>query len=298
MRDSEEQFRQIVENIREVFWVSTMDFQEVLYVSPAYEQAWGRTCESLYKHPLDWMEGIHSEDRERTKARLAEAFQRKERFSVEYRVVLPDGSMCYIHDRGFPVLYGTGHPYRLVGIATDITERKRTEEELERLAVTDGTTGLYNAQYFKQRVQQEIARARRRGPAPCLVMIDLDNFKTINDNYGHQMGDDALVAVSKVFRGMVRASDTAARYGGDEFCILLTGTSLKAAQKVMEEIHKRLGALTLTNADGRGVRITCSMGLVALAEECQDAKSFINNADEALYKAKAAGDQTDFLYQP
>ena len=86
VRDSEERFRQIVENVPEVFWVSTMDFQEVLYVNPAYEEAWGRTCESLYKRPLEWMEGIHPEDRKWTKAQLAEALRKQERFSVEYRL--------------------------------------------------------------------------------------------------------------------------------------------------------------------------------------------------------------------
>ncbi|MDX6498088.1 MAG: hypothetical protein QOG23_1348 [Blastocatellia bacterium] len=131
--ESEQRFRQIAENIREVFWMSSGAFGAplftLLYISPAYESVWGRTCESLYRDPHSFIDAIHSEDR----ARVAEANQRdrEEGFEVEYRVVRPDGSMRWIRDRGFPIKDAAGRVYRITGIAEDITERKQTEEKLK-----------------------------------------------------------------------------------------------------------------------------------------------------------------------
>lgn len=132
--ESEQRFRQIAENIREVFWMSTGDFGTaqftMLYISPAYESVWGRTCESLYRDPHTFIDAIHPEDR----ARVAEVNKRhyEQGFEVEYRVVRPDGSMRWIRDRGFPIKDAAGRFYRLTGIAEDITERKQAEDALRR----------------------------------------------------------------------------------------------------------------------------------------------------------------------
>ena len=128
VRESEERFRQLTENIHEVFWMATPDLSEILYISPAYETVWGRTCESLYQDAGSFIDAIHPEDR----PRVVEVFAREgERgFAMEYRVVRPDSSMRWIWDRGFPVKDQAGRVYRLAGIAEDITERKQAEEQL------------------------------------------------------------------------------------------------------------------------------------------------------------------------
>ncbi|HYR76478.1 MAG TPA: PAS domain-containing protein [Pyrinomonadaceae bacterium] len=131
--ESEQRFRQIAENIREVFWMSTGDFGAplftMLYISPAYESVWGRTCESLYRDPHSFIDAIHPDDR----ARVADVNERDQEqgFEIEYRVVRPDGSMRWIRDRGFPIRDEAGRFYRLTGIAEDITERKQAEEALD-----------------------------------------------------------------------------------------------------------------------------------------------------------------------
>jgi len=130
LRESEEKFRQLAENIREVFWMTTLHLDEVLYVSPAYESVWGRSLESLRQRPQSFIDAIHAEDRERVVGILEG--QRHKGFEVEYRIVRPDGSVRWIRDRGFPVKDASGKVYRIAGVAEDITERKRVEMALQK----------------------------------------------------------------------------------------------------------------------------------------------------------------------
>jgi two-component system, cell cycle sensor histidine kinase and response regulator CckA len=132
LRESEERFRQLAENITEsVFWMSDPNELEMLYVSPAYERIWGRTCESLYANFMEWIEAIHPEDRQRIHTSFFE-HSLLGNYDQEYRIIRPDGSIRWIRDRGFPIKDRTGVPYRVVGLAEDITERKLTEAVLRR----------------------------------------------------------------------------------------------------------------------------------------------------------------------
>ncbi len=131
LRQSEEKFRQLTENIREVFWMMNAAGTEILYVSPAYEQMWGCTCESLYKHPMSWMEAIEPEDREPAHAGFLKQLG-GEHIDSEYRIKTPDGVRRWIRDRAFPVRDETGQLIRVAGIAEDITERKQHDEEMVR----------------------------------------------------------------------------------------------------------------------------------------------------------------------
>ncbi len=131
LRESEERFRQLTENIHEVFWLSTPDKSRMIYVSPGYESIWGRNCRSLYDSPRDWLNAIHPEDRDNV---LRAALREPEdgAYDQEYRIVRPDGAIRWIRDRAFPVRNGAGAVYRIAGIAEDITDRKRAEETLNR----------------------------------------------------------------------------------------------------------------------------------------------------------------------
>jgi len=123
LRESQERFRQLAENIREVFWLTDPQKSQMIYISPGYEQIWGRTCESLYASPRSWLDALHPDDRER----VAEAALTKQISGVydeEYRIVRPDGSVRWIRDRAFPIRDESGKVYRIAGIADDITEHK------------------------------------------------------------------------------------------------------------------------------------------------------------------------------
>jgi PAS domain S-box-containing protein len=130
LEESEHRFRQIAENMHEVFWLATIDLSKTLYISPAYETLWGRSCESLHQDPRSFIAAIHPEDR----PRVFDAIERdRERgFDVEYRVVRPDGSTRWISDRRFPIKNGAPHAYRMAGIAEDITERKLTVDAMKQ----------------------------------------------------------------------------------------------------------------------------------------------------------------------
>jgi PAS domain S-box-containing protein len=128
LRESEAQFRQVVENIHEVFWVTDSVKNEMLYISPGYEAIWGRTCESLYAEPWTWVSSIFPEDRDRV-VRAAAEKQARGDFNETYRIIRPDGSLRWIRDRAFPVRDEDGNVYRIVGTAEDITEYRKLEEQ-------------------------------------------------------------------------------------------------------------------------------------------------------------------------
>lgn len=132
LRESEERFRQIAETIDEVFWMADPNIAKMIYVSPAYERVWGRSCASLYENPRSFLESVHPDDRERVLAVLL-AQRTGQAFDHEYRIVVPGGEVRWVWDRGFPVRNEAGEVYRFVGVAADITERKRAEEERARL---------------------------------------------------------------------------------------------------------------------------------------------------------------------
>jgi len=133
LRDSEERFRQLAENITEVFWVTDPAKNEMLYISPAYETIWGRTCESLRQSPRNWLQAIHPADRERVTA-AATSLQTTGQYDEVYRILRPDGSLRWIRDRAYPVLDAAGRAYRIVGTAEDMTERKLADEKLREQA--------------------------------------------------------------------------------------------------------------------------------------------------------------------
>lgn len=132
LRESEERFREVTEHIQEVFWLSDTLKNEVLYVSPAYESIWGRSCESLYRSPRSWLEAIHPEDLERV-LEAALTKQAVGTYDEEYRIVRPDGSIRWIRDRAYPVHDSSGAVCRIAGVADDITDHKKAEEELQRV---------------------------------------------------------------------------------------------------------------------------------------------------------------------
>jgi PAS domain S-box-containing protein len=130
-RESEEKFRQLAENINEVFWITEPGQPQMLYVSPAYEKIWGRSCASLYESPGSWLESIHPDDRQRVSEAAAVKHTSGD-YEEIYRILRPDGSLRWIHDRAFPIFNDAGKVYRLVGTAEDITDKRRLEEQLRQ----------------------------------------------------------------------------------------------------------------------------------------------------------------------
>jgi diguanylate cyclase (GGDEF)-like protein len=163
-------------------------------------------------------------------------------------------------------------------------------ETVERQAVTDELTGLFNRRRFQEAMATEVERSKRFGQPVGLVLLDLDDFKAVNDTYGHQQGDLVLREVARVLRETSREIDEPARYGGEELAVVLPGTDLEGAYNLAERVRAGIEELALPLLDGDGVlRVTASFGVATLPGSADDMRDLVAAADEALYRAKRAG---------
>ena len=173
-------------------------------------------------------------------------------------------------------------------LVSDITERKAMVERLRHTAEHDGLTGLYNRTYFTQALAQALARARRDATCSSLLYIDLDNFKYVNDTAGHAAGDRLLAEVANLLTARARESDLVARFGGDEFTILLHGTDPGEARGVAEAFRRRFADFTF-RCEGVEVDVGCSIGVAPICPDTDDAAQALSHADFACHLAKRAG---------
>lgn len=162
--------------------------------------------------------------------------------------------------------------------------------ELEQTAITDVLTGLRNARYFYARFEEEYAEHVRTGNPLAVVIFDIDFFKRVNDEHGHQVGDDVLASSARAIKSVTRQGETEARVGGEEFALLLPGSDGERAREAAERARRAIGAASTRVSDGRVIRVTASAGVASTAElSVASARELYRAADEALYAAKAEG---------
>jgi diguanylate cyclase (GGDEF)-like protein/PAS domain S-box-containing protein len=210
-------------------------------------------------------------------------------YAVEHRVHARNGEWKWILSRGRVTERdpASGRAVRMIGTNLDITDRRRIEEAVQSVAHTDPLTGVANRLLLDDRLRLAVARSRRSGAQLALLYIDLDRFKSVNDSLGHAAGDALLKDFAGRLRAGVRASDTVARIGGDEFVVVLEDVkerehALRVAEKILEDCRRPL------SIEGREVVATATLG-IAFAEVDLDAAALLRRADSALYEAKAAG---------
>jgi diguanylate cyclase (GGDEF)-like protein len=170
-----------------------------------------------------------------------------------------------------------------------IGELQRQVDELSELVSTDALTGLFNFRHFKSILQAEMDRSKRSGIPTSLVMVDLDHFKSVNDTYGHEVGNQALRHLAGILTSEVRTTDIVCRYGGEEFAMIFPETHLNLAVKVADRIREEIASNPIP-AEGGDIRLTASMGAsVYMKTSVLDIDDFIDSVDKYLYEAKQSG---------
>jgi diguanylate cyclase (GGDEF)-like protein/PAS domain S-box-containing protein len=231
-----------------------------------------------------WLEGVHPEDKDCCMQTYLAAFQKQERFEMEYRLKRYDGLWRWINDRGVP-FYDAEHRFAgYIGSCMDVTEKIEGRKLID-LAHYDTLTGVFNRNYLEILIDFESQNARKERYPLNVILIDVDNFKYFNDQYGHDFGDKVLSGVASLMAGKLRESDYIGRYGGDEFLIILPRITKQEATIVAQRI---LDALPCLNVEDSREVIGVSMGIAEHSPEL-DLRATIKLADDAMFRAKKNG---------
>jgi diguanylate cyclase (GGDEF)-like protein/PAS domain S-box-containing protein len=293
VRASEARFRALVEYSSDIILVLD-PIGTITYLSPAAERSIGRPAEQLLGRSI--FETVHREDAERLHSALDEVSATPgHQRTVEYRQQAGDGAWTYIE----AILRNSLDDAHLDGIivtARDITMRKQAEELLQHQALHDALTGLPNRTLLQDRLQHAIRLAYRQRAPLALLFLDLDQFKAVNDRFGHHAGDQLLQQAAPRLQAALRESDTLARLGGDEFAVVLPGARSADAEVVAQKIVRAFEQPFVI--DGRHVTMHVSTGIALFPDHGADAETLVRHADLAMYAAKRSGSDTARYGEP
>ncbi len=291
-------FRLIVENGEDLFAVLDLDGRR-LYNSPSYALLFGDTGHLKGSDPFV---EIHPDDRESVKAAFRETVQTGHSHRLIFRFVLADRSIRVMESCGVLIRTSQGDPLRVVVVSRDVTERMKSEQKIHNLAFYDALTQLPNRRLLMDRLEQAMAASKRNGEHGAVMLLDLDNFKALNDLHGHSMGDALLKEVGRRITTCLRETDTVARFGGDEFVLVLghldkdkAESNLQSngvAEKIRESLAKpyELKQLMVGNTESTVTyHCSASIGVVLFIDHEFSIEDLLKQADIAMYQAKRAG---------
>ncbi len=288
LQESEQKFRDMAANVPGVIfqWYGRQNGERgYLYVSPRCQELYGVSPDELKR---DWQAlSLHPDDRERYFETINDAFEKRSEWSFEGRLLTPSGEEKWWRGISKPFPLGNNEVV-FNGVMVDISLQKQMEEKLRLLATTDPLTGIINRRHFLHKAEEEIARAHRYQKPMSFLMLDLDKFKSVNDTYGHPCGDEVLRRFVTTTQEFLRTTDVFARFGGEEFAILLPETDIPGAVILAERICVGIENMDVEWRD-EALHITVSMGLAQLGPDDKTIHSIVTRADKALYTAKAEG---------
>lgn len=291
-------FRLIVENDED--FVAVLDLEgRRIYNNPSYAKIFGDT-ERL--KGLDSFSEIHPDDQKRVKSAFRDTVRSGNSHRLNFRFVLADGSIRHMESCGTLIRNSQGHALRVVVVSRDITERLLKEQEIFNLAFYDALTQLPNRHLLSDRLDQAISISKRSGRYGALMFIDLDNFKLLNDTHGHSAGDLLLPEVGRRITTCLREMDTVARYGGDEFVLILSELSKDKTEStvqskiVAEKISLILSEPYVLKLHQKGsledtieFHCTASIGVVLFINHEASKEDILKRADMTMYHAKETG---------
>ena len=298
LRESEERYALAVRGANDGIWDWDLRTNRVYY-SPRWKTMLGYQENEIGHTIEEWLDRVHPEDLEHLKVALQSHIEgTSEQLDIEYRIQHKDNSFRWILCRGLTVRDASGKAYRLAGSQSDITDRKYAEEKLLHDAFYDLLTGLPNRALFKDHLALAVERAKRKSDYRFAVLfLDLDRFKDVNDSLGHGVGDELLISVARKLENRMRSTDTVARFGGDEFVILIEDiqdddNAVQVAEWIIQELGE---AFTIHQRD---VFINASIGIVHSSINYQRADEVLRDADIAMYKAKSKGKGRYEIFTP
>lgn len=281
LRQSEERFRLMVESAPLPLVITSLADGTVVYINQYAEELFEITLATAAGQKAA---GYYADSKERQEL-IDEAVQKGRIMNRELQMKTAKGRLFWANYSGTKVEW-FGDTVIMAAI-NDMSERKRMEEELHRLATTDALTGLINRRWFWQLGDQEIRRSILAGRSLALVVIDIDYFKAVNDTYGHQAGDQVLQRLARTIDGRLRSGDVLGRIGGEEFGLVLPETTAAEGAVLAERIRLGIESLAI-EFEGITLKVTASFGISELKGDAALDPIF-KRADDALYEAKAAG---------
>jgi diguanylate cyclase (GGDEF)-like protein/PAS domain S-box-containing protein len=295
-------YRSLIERLPAVTYLDDFETGDTEFISPQVTALFGVTPEQWMADPDAWLGPIHPDDRDRVSEAYVAAIAAREPLRVEYRVLSPDGVVRWVVDQTVILPQVDGRRTLTQGLIIDISDGKRAEQELTHRANHDQLTALPNRHRFRMLLDDAIAAAKRSGRSVAVLYVDLDDFKVVNDSFGHETGDELLIAIAERLRGGGRAGDVVGRDGGDEFVMLMPDlpeerdAATRAAGDVADRLRRLLQQpFSLTTAE---IEVRASMGISLFPFDAADAQTLLNHADAAMYDAKAAGRDAFRVYRP
>jgi len=269
------------ENFPALIWRANTD-KLCDYFNSTWLEFTGRTLEQEYGN--GWAEGVHPDDFQHCLDVFVTAFDKRVSFSMEYRLKHNSGEYRWIRDNGQPYYDLDDKFLGYIGSCYDITESRLYEQRLEKLSITDSLTGIFNRLKLDDAFSGEITRAKRYSHPLSVIMLDIDFFKSVNDSFGHKVGDSVLKEFAKLLQLNVRSSDILGRWGGEEFLIICPETDIAGTVALADKLKVAINEHQFPVVES----ITASFG-VSSCEESLFCESLIGNADKALYVAKREG---------
>lgn len=296
------QYQSLIERLPAVTYLDDLETGATSFVSPQVEDLFGLTQEEWLSSPDAWLATVHPDDREGARKAFDTSSDTRQPVRAEYRVLSPDGRVRWVLDQTVLLPGGDGHPALTQGVIFDISDSKLAEHELVHRANHDPLTGLPNRDQFRSRLDDAISHAGASGGAVAVLYVDLDDFKLVNDSFGHEAGDELLAAIAGRLSSATRAHDIVGRDGGDEFLLLMgdlpgrlpeaTAAAERAAERVRRALQQPI------SVSGVELDIHASVGISVFPFDAADAQTLLQHADAAMYQAKAAGRDSTSVYHP
>lgn len=295
---TQEVYKALLESTRAIPWKIDWKTMTFAYIGPQIEALLGWSPSS-WVSVNDWAERMHPDDRDTVVAFCVAQSQSGTDHEADYRALTRDGGYVWIRDVVHVMRNAEGEVEALVGFMFDISERKKAEQQLidlqkklEEYSYQDGLTGVANRRMFDSMLEMEWANAQRAGEPLSLILLDIDYFKQYNDHYGHIQGDDCLRNVGQALKNAaIRPRDFVARFGGEEFVLILPGTDEPAARQVAERCRKLIRERCIPHEKSSVASLlTISLGVGSITPTHQDQPlPFVEAVDRLLYQAKQKG---------